>query len=150
MSWFDWTLVDENADMLRFVQQMVALRKRHPALMRRRFLTGEPAGDRAAADITWHGQTLHSPDWDDPEARCLGFTLAAVAEDEGDLHVMFNQSDMDVEMGVPQHSHRRWLRAVDTALPSPDDIATPDSQTGIDSKTYLVRARSAVVLEGVH
>ncbi|HZY91128.1 MAG TPA: glycogen debranching protein GlgX, partial [Gemmataceae bacterium] len=32
VSWVDWSLADRNADFLRFVRELVALRKRHPAL----------------------------------------------------------------------------------------------------------------------
>ena len=46
ISWVDWGLADENKDFLRFVRELIHLRKRHPALRRRRFFAGQfgPAG----------------------------------------------------------------------------------------------------------
>ncbi|MDY3552588.1 glycogen debranching protein GlgX [Gemmata sp. JC717] len=49
ISWVDWGLAEENKDFLRFVRELIHLRKRHPVLRRRRFfvgelLRGEPAG----------------------------------------------------------------------------------------------------------
>ena len=41
LSWVDWRLADENADFLRFTRELIWLRKRHPALRRRRFFHGE-------------------------------------------------------------------------------------------------------------
>lgn len=41
ISWVDWTLQEKNKDFLRFVREMIQLRKRHPVLRRRRFLQGE-------------------------------------------------------------------------------------------------------------
>jgi glycogen operon protein len=41
ISWVNWKLAEENADFLRFVRELIHLRKRHPALRRRRFFTGE-------------------------------------------------------------------------------------------------------------
>jgi glycogen operon protein len=41
VSWLDWRLAEDNADFLRFTKEMIGLRKRHPALRRRRFFTGE-------------------------------------------------------------------------------------------------------------
>lgn len=41
ISWVDWRLAEANADFLRFTREMIALRKRHPVLRRRRFFTGE-------------------------------------------------------------------------------------------------------------
>jgi glycogen operon protein len=41
ISWVDWALAEHNKDFLRFVRELVWLRKRHPALRRRRFFVGE-------------------------------------------------------------------------------------------------------------
>ena len=54
-SWFDWRLTETNGDMLNFVRQLIALRRRHPTLSRRQFLTGEPDPARGIPDIAWHG-----------------------------------------------------------------------------------------------
>ncbi len=43
VSWVDWRLAETNTDFLRFTREMIALRKRHPALRRRRFFVG-PVG----------------------------------------------------------------------------------------------------------
>jgi isoamylase len=36
LGWIDWSLAERNADMLRFVAGLIALRKRHRSLRRRR------------------------------------------------------------------------------------------------------------------
>ncbi len=41
ISWVNWQLAEKNKDFLRFVRELIHLRKRHPALRRRRFFTGE-------------------------------------------------------------------------------------------------------------
>jgi isoamylase len=41
ISWVDWDLVKRNSDFLRFTREMIHLRKRHPALRRKRFFRGE-------------------------------------------------------------------------------------------------------------
>ena len=50
-SWVDWSLAEKNADFLRFVRQLIALRKRHHVLRRRTFFHG--GGN--TPDIVWHG-----------------------------------------------------------------------------------------------
>src|SRR5205085_9911996 len=40
LSWLNWDLAKKNAEHLRFVREMIALRKRHPALRRKRFFEG--------------------------------------------------------------------------------------------------------------
>ncbi|HEY2786911.1 MAG TPA: glycogen debranching protein GlgX [Fimbriiglobus sp.] len=51
IGWVDWKQAEENADFLRFAREMIGLRRRHPALRRRRFLTGNfrAAGESKAA-----------------------------------------------------------------------------------------------------
>jgi isoamylase len=41
ISWVNWDMAEENAEFLRFVRELIHLRKRHPTLRRRRFFTGE-------------------------------------------------------------------------------------------------------------
>ena len=41
ISWVNWQLAEDNKDFLRFVRELIWLRKRHPALRRRRFFVGE-------------------------------------------------------------------------------------------------------------
>ena len=83
IGWFDWGSVERNADMLRFVRELIALRKRHPSLQRRRFLSGQPRKGSELSDISWHGPDAELPPWDDPDGRSLAFTLAAVDDGRG-------------------------------------------------------------------
>src|SRR5258708_13320180 len=69
-SWFDWTMADSKTEMLRYVQRMIAFRKAHSALWQPRFYSGV-TNERGRADITWHGTTLGSPGFDDPQGRPL-------------------------------------------------------------------------------
>jgi glycogen operon protein len=41
LSWLNWERLEKNADFLRFVRELIWLRRRHPVLRRRRFFTGE-------------------------------------------------------------------------------------------------------------
>jgi glycogen operon protein len=147
LAWFDWTLVDKNTDMLRFVRGMIALRKRHPSVMRRRFLTGNPANGRELPDIRWYGLELSEPQWNDADSHLLRFTLAAVEENEADLHVILNLSTELLKPELPQIQGRSWHLCVDTALPSPDDITSPDIAVAITTSHYPSQAQSIVVLE---
>jgi isoamylase len=145
--WFDWRLTETNKDMLRFVQKMIAFRKRHPALMRRRFLTGQKSGGQSLPDVAWHGFRLNEPHWNDPDARFLSYTLAGTRPEEEDIHVILNMSQDTLESDLPAIPGRVWCLAVDTANPSPIDILDSLAQTPFKSKSYKVWSRSVVVLE---
>jgi glycogen operon protein len=147
ISWFDWRLIDANRDMLRFTREMIALRRRHPNLRRRYFLTGRPAAGAEMPDITWHGEQLGAPPWFDSNARLLAYTLAGTSTEEMPLHVILNMSDEPRAVDLPSLSGYRWRRAADTALDSPDDITPPDRMTATVGDQYTATPRSVVVLE---
>jgi isoamylase len=144
VGWFDWNKPEKHADLHRFWKRIVAFRKRHPALRRNAFFTGE-VNKRGLKDVSWHGTMLNSPGWGDNEARALGFTLAGF-EDDPDIHVMMNMYWEPLDMAVPMIPSRQWTRAVDTALPSPSDIADPGTEMTCSGPSYRVNGRSIVVL----
>lgn len=147
ISWFDWKLTEKNHDMLRFVSEFIAFRRRHKSLNRNRFLTGQINHSRGIPDIAWHGVQLNKPEWENDDAQLLGFTLAGRTHEEGDIHAIFNMSDKLVEISLPKFGKRRWYLVVDTAAPPPYDIIEPSQQQPFPGTTVTVHARSVVVLE---
>jgi isoamylase len=69
--WLDWSAADDA--LIRFVTDLIALRRRHPVFRRRRFLTGA-----AAADLRWFtpsGADMTPQDWMDPAARSIALFI---------------------------------------------------------------------------
>jgi isoamylase len=148
ISWIDWTLAKENAELFRFFSEMIALRRRQTNLQRRTFMSGAP-NRRGLPDIAWHGIDLNQPDWNSGYARVVAFTLAADDDwfqPEADLHVMLNMDDAPHDFAVPQLSDRRWTLFADTAKPSPHDIHPAGECPLIDGDRYPVEGRSIVIL----
>jgi glycogen operon protein len=142
-SWHDWSLATTHADVLRFVQRLIAFRKAHPAVSLPRFYTGAP-GDRGVPDIAWHGTQLNSPGFDDPNGRSLACTIAGVHESKS-LHVMMNMFWEPLTFQLPLGA---WRVAIDTAATPPRDIPE-DVTTSAVEITWPVQPRSIVVLESV-
>ena len=132
MGWIDWSCAERNADMVRFVSGMIALRKRHPNLMRRHFLAGQRKAGSDLPDIVWHGAKLDNPGWGDRRGRQLAFTLGGQSAGEAALHVMINSADDTVEFELPQLETGQWFRAIDTSLASPQDLPDPERQPRIE------------------
>ena len=149
LSWIDWSLTEKNADVLRFVQEMIALRKRHPAIMRRRFLTGEIANNKKLADVTWHGLEIDKPLWFDPDARLLAFTLTGIEADETDLHIIMNMSDEGTSVQLPLITGQKWAVALDTSQASPNDIISSEKQKAFKGNSAVVQAKSVVIFESI-
>ena len=144
ISWFDWSLVDRNRELLRFWTGMIAFRKRHSALRSRSFFRGE-VNDHGVPDVSWHGCLLNQPGWGDPGARVLAFTLGGF-NGAPDLHVMLNMHWEALDFEVPAIVGRQWFTAVDTSKPSPEDILDPGLEPRFSGLTCRVEGRSVAVL----
>ncbi len=136
VSWVDWTLVERNADLLRFTQMMIALRKKYFAMTREEFVNL----------VTWHGTRIGDPDWTG-ESRTLAFQLHGW-HSMPDLYVIFNAHWQWQEFALPAHEgQRNWRRLVDTRLPSPDDVVTDDRAVPLDPPNhYSMGPRSVAIL----
>jgi glycogen operon protein len=151
LTWIDWSMAEKNSDMLRFVQQMIELRKRHASIMRRRFLTGNVIKARGIKDITWHGAKVDTPLWDDPDAQLLAFTLAGTEENEADLHVIMNMSEKKETVELPVIKGKEWCLSVNTSEKSPHDIIRrPNQKLMQNNKTFLVEEKTIVVFENMN
>jgi glycogen operon protein len=154
VSWFDWRLVQQYQGMQRFFRQMIAFRKSHASLHRKSFFDGKQVNERGFPDITWHGCLLHHPGWFDHNSRVLAFTIGGFVfedmQDDTDIHIMLNMDEQALDFEIPRLTSRRWYRVVDTALPSPDDIAedlaNPGEGASVADNVYHVTSHSVVVL----
>ena len=144
LSWFDWDLAEKNQDMFRFFKHMIAFRRAHPTVHRSRFFTGE-VNERGMPDVRWHGCKLDQPGWDDADSRVLSFTLGG-AGGEPDVHVILNQHWDDLDFDVPPVPGRDWLKVVDTAADSPNDIHPIEQAPRFEGAVYRATARSLIVL----
>ena len=124
-SWLDWRLMDKNAEMLRFVSQLVAYRREQPTLRREKFLTGTAPRPDQLPDVSWYGIDGDCVDWnntyhslscllgtswlDDPQARHVLIFLHAGSENQ--------------QFFVPDPARRfSWRLFIDTAAEPPGDI----------------------------
>jgi len=145
-SWYDWTTVECNAEILRFVRGVTAFRKAHRSLSRPHFYRGD-VNERGVIDIAWHGTKLGSPGFDNPEGRALACTIAGF-DGDGDLHVMMNMFWEPLDFEVPEDPHRVWHVAVDTFAPGPHDLWCDAQRGPLREALCTVQSRSIVVLEG--
>jgi len=144
VSWFDWRLTEKNRSLLRFWKKLIAARRYIRAGRHGRFFDGE-VSERGMPDVAWHGTRLNKPGWEDPNARCLAFTLGGF-DGEPDVHGVLNMYWDALDFEVPIVPGRRWYRYIDTARPSPEDIVDADQQVLIEGDLVRVEGRSVLVL----
>ncbi len=148
LAWLDWSLAEKNADILRFVQLMIKLRKRHASLMRRHFFTGQIIEGRDIPDICWQRTKPDQPiDWDNTDSQLLAFILGAEDPREPDIFVAMNMSEEAADIELPEISGRQWCLSVDTSQPTDQDIIPRMEQQPFQGNQYPVAAHSIVVFE---
>ncbi|MDR2370808.1 MAG: glycogen debranching protein GlgX [Treponema sp.] len=153
ISWYDWSLVEKNANVFRFAKEIIAFRLRHHGFMRPEFYTGRDGNYNAIPDISWYDDKGDAPKWDKLN-YCLALRMDGskadilADRDDNDFFIMFNAGLEPAVFRIADAPEgKTWVRAVDTGLPSPEDILSPGNEKPLKSpKTYTIAARSMAVL----
>ncbi|MDX2151574.1 MAG: glycogen debranching protein GlgX [Bryobacteraceae bacterium] len=98
LNWFNWEYGEAKAALIEFTRMLIALRKAHPNLHRRKYFQGRainPAGEtrrevrgQVVKDIMWirpDGHEMAEDEWTAGWVRCLGVRLSGKTLDEYDV-----------------------------------------------------------------
>ncbi|MFH1084160.1 MAG: glycogen debranching enzyme, partial [Chloroflexota bacterium] len=143
VSWYDWRLLAHNADLHRFVQGLIAFRRRHPTLTVDHSLDGRPWEKALDDGVSFHGVCLSQPDWSH-HSHSLAVHLHGAQGDVG-VYVIANAYHQGLTFDLPRDI--RWRRVADTSLPMPDDLCADEAQAPlVPGSRYAVGPRSVVIL----
>jgi isoamylase len=136
ISWVDWEIRAEDAELLDYARALIKLRAEHPVFRRRRFFSGRAirGGRQRLGDIAWFtlaGEEMTGDDWDAGFAKSLTVFLNGRAISEPDRRggriqddsflLLFNASEQDLVFTIPPRRYgQRWAKALDTARPAAD------------------------------
>jgi isoamylase len=150
ISWYDWEHVD--TDLLEFTRRVIALRREHPVLRRRRWFQGRSI--RGSVDLGWFrtdGAEMGDDDWDTGSPRAVGIFLNGEAITDRDRRgqrvtddsflLLFNAHADPVDWTLPKQWGQWWEVIIETADPA------RDGETLESSATIPVTGRSVVVLQ---
>ncbi len=141
LSWFDWDLNNQQRQLLDFTRGLIAFRKEHPVLRRRRYFEGLFVPGADIKDLTWFrldGTEIMDEEWAEPETRSMAMRLAGEAIDEREpeggrisdetLLVLMNAFHEDLVFTLPEtggEGRCAWEVLMDTeevAPPAPSGI----------------------------
>jgi isoamylase len=150
ISWYDWDDVD--TDLLDFTRRLIALRREHPVLRRRRWFQGHSI--RGSVDLGWFkpdGAEMSDDDWDAGSASVVGIFLNGDAITDRDRRgqrvtddsflLLFNAHGEPIEWTLPKQWGQWWELIMETAGPDRDGEQILES-----SATLRAAGRSVVVL----
>ena len=141
ISWLDWRLLDQYADVHRFVRLLIERR-----LLRQTGLEREGESLNRllqGADKAWHGVKLNQPDWSD-NSHSLAFS-AEIRREKLLIYLILNAYWEPLEFELPAIGGP-WCRWIDTTLDSPRDIVPWQDSAPVSASTYAAGPRSVVVL----
>jgi glycogen operon protein len=143
-SWFDWKLLSQHADVLRFVKLLIERRlMRDVEHERRRTRLSQVPREVKHA---WHGVKLNQPDWS-PESHSIA--MGGELKSEGILaHVILNAywEPLDFELPILSNRKDNWRRWIDTSLDPPHDICEWNAEEPVLGTTCRTSPGSVVVL----
>ncbi len=128
LSWFDWKLVEKNADLVRFCRELIAFRLSQPVVRRKRFLKGEPAEEGGFPDVAWYGPEGEVADWmhERHSLLCLlgGHRLREEATHaERHVLIMLHAGQQPQRFELPSALRSiHWHLFADTAAAAPADV----------------------------
>jgi glycogen operon protein len=154
LNWFDWTLTETNADLLRFFQQLLAFRHAHPVLRSRHHMRHTDYVGSGYPDLSFHGINAWQPDWS-PSSRALAYMLCGKHAKGGTvqddyIYVAMNAHWQSAWFHPPRLSDgMKWRVAINTGMASPDDIHARGSEPELMYQDgFVLGDRSIVVLVG--
>ncbi|MBV8080813.1 MAG: glycogen debranching protein GlgX [Actinobacteria bacterium] len=131
ISWIDWGLDEERADLLHFTQRLIALRRAHPVFRRTRFLEGETE-PTTLPDVWWFrpdGRKMTRRDWEGAVGPRLGVFLNGSELGTRTPHgepvlddsflVLFNADGETVDFTLPPRRFGlHWVLELSTSEPN--------------------------------
>ena len=143
LSWFDWSLLEKNAGLLRFTRGLISFAQSRSCLSEERFLADKQ--NREQSYLLWHGVQLNKPDWK-WDSHTLAFSLIHPKMAER-IHLICNAWQEALQFELPElPGKNKWKRIIDTSLVSPEDFCEITQAPAITNKIYMAQPRSTVLL----
>lgn len=132
IGWMDWDLVEKNADLLEFVQRLIAVRKEYLILNNRKYWS--TIHRENVPYINFHGVKLYQPDYS-PKSHSLSCEMVDKQAGEH-LFLIMNMYWEKLDFELPKE---KWYKVFDTE----SDFKVP---LGIVGESIEVPPRSVTLL----
>jgi isoamylase len=146
LTWFKWEFDDEQKRLLEFTAKLIALRKEHPNLHRRKFFQDRKIRGSVVRDVAWYGtdgKELSDQVWSEAWSKSIGVmfnghTLGVMDEDGEPVYddsflILVNASDTGVEYVLPDPPNSKpWRQILNT-----ESIAEPFCSAEVHDKVIL-------------
>jgi glycogen operon protein len=154
--WVDWSRPGA-ADLERFVQRLIAIRRSHPVLRQTRFLHATRRPSDGWPDVSWiapTGREVKRSDWHNPALATFGVVLRGAslphAEADGSsILVLVNAATDHIAFHLPKttpgHGWKPLLTTATADGTPPSDAVVPGGRFfGLDERCLVLMAEAAL------
>ncbi|MGV8122295.1 MAG: glycogen debranching protein GlgX [Candidatus Xenobiia bacterium LiM19] len=149
-NWFDWDLVRENADFLKFIRELIKMTANYKALQISKYFKDQPITHLEHLSVNWFGRELDKPDWSKADERTIALQIHAreTQDFEYYIFIIFNADFRTQTVELPElPSPFKWYRRIDTSLPPGEDFLVRGKEIEhMPADYYMVNPRSTVLL----
>ena len=163
ISWYNWNLTESQHQLFDFVCRVIALRRKHPALRRRKFFRGRKIRGADVKDITWlrsDGHEMTDAEWDAAWVRSIGLRMdnhnlgemdaSGRLLSDDDLFLILNAHHEGVHFTIPLwDSEDPWEVELDTSNVDRAETVGPGQGLTVSGRSVVLlvrrRKREAVV-----
>lgn len=151
ISWIDWSLLEKNEGLFRFVKKCIALRKEYKIFRRKDFFLREGENGSNQPEIVWQYLTPDTQNWS-PDCHGLAFFLRGLQDEDGcDFFVMLNGGKEQTLKFLPPPTSADtacWHLLLDTCATPPDDFQDVSKKRLLSSgQRVTVKPFGCIVLQ---
>ena len=140
ITWFDWERAKKFDDLHNFVKNMINLRKSYSIFNKKTYWECDGCDIN---DVILHGVKLYSPDFS-YHSLSIAFELKDTETDTR-FYIALNSYYDDLKFELPKvNENKKWYMLVDTA--KNDNLSFSDTLIPLEDSSYLVEARSSIIL----
>ena len=153
MTWLDWDEAEKNKDLVRFVSELIKLRKAHSIFGRKDFYGESEEEKKNGVDLVWFDFDGRVPDWSKLNRflACELFGSRYTKKDgtkDVNFYIGMNTDLHDTAVILPALENGKvWTRVIDTSFPGVEDIVEEGKEEELTAqRRYIIPANSIVVL----
>lgn len=116
VGWTDWNLAKKNEEMIQYVSDLIAFRKKHPALRSVRALSGNDPKRSGLPDVSFHGESAWQLSLDSTN-RQFGMLLGGTYMEDDDIYIVYNMHWNEHDFALPTlKKGKKWYREFTTSV----------------------------------
>ena len=148
LTWVDWSRKRTNKELMDFVRDAIAYRRKHPTLHQKKELKGADTLSSGFPDLSFHGERAWYGDFDRATRHVGSMFSCRYAGETGFIYIAWNFDWVPQQFALPVLTKKeKWYKVMDTS--EKESFLPEEKQEALaECKHFTVPPRTVVILEG--